>query len=204
MTSLEQLEAALPCGRLTLTDVAGVRLWLLADDVPRGPLSAEQFRAAWDEPPFWAFAWPAGRWLAETLPAELSAQTVIDLGCGSGLLSVALARAGVAVVAVDRDPLARLATACNAAENEVDFPILAELDEAPDADLLLLADFLYDPANLSGLEPLCRRARRTLLADCRLQLCPPGFRALPAVKSSIVPDLDWNDEFSRVFRAVRP
>jgi len=38
---------------------------------------------------------------------------VADLGCGAGVDSMALARAGAAVVAVDRDPLARAMTAAN-------------------------------------------------------------------------------------------
>ncbi|MGY1703192.1 class I SAM-dependent methyltransferase [Geodermatophilus sp. SYSU D00697] len=40
--------------------------------------------------------------------------TAADLGCASGTDTVALARAGAAVVAVDRDPLARELTAANA------------------------------------------------------------------------------------------
>ena len=43
------------------------------------------------------------------------AATVADLGCAAGTDTVALARAGASVVAVDRDPVARELTAANAA-----------------------------------------------------------------------------------------
>jgi SAM-dependent methyltransferase len=55
----------------------------------------------------------AARRAARLLGADTG--TVADLGCASGTDTVALARAGASVVAVDRDPLARELTAANAA-----------------------------------------------------------------------------------------
>lgn len=50
---------------------------------------------------------------------ELTGRRVIDVGCGSGILSVAAALRGARVVAVDLDPDAIGFTAHNAARNEV-------------------------------------------------------------------------------------
>src|SRR5690606_38896397 len=46
--------------------------------------------------------------------------TLLDVGCGSGALSVVAARAGAAVTAIDGDPVAAEATIGNAAANGVD------------------------------------------------------------------------------------
>jgi ribosomal protein L11 methyltransferase len=57
------------------------------------------------------------RWLAAHPPLE---QTVVDYGCGSGILAIAAAKLGAKqVIAVDNDPQALLATARNAEHNQV-------------------------------------------------------------------------------------
>ena len=56
-------------------------------------------------------------WLAEHPPTN---QTVIDYGCGSGILAIAAAKLGAnKVFAIDNDPQALLATRANAQNNEV-------------------------------------------------------------------------------------
>ncbi|MFO1420013.1 MAG: 50S ribosomal protein L11 methyltransferase [Candidatus Competibacteraceae bacterium] len=74
--------------------------------------------------------------------ADLAEQTVLDYGCGSGILAIAAAKLGARRVwAVDIDPQALLASDANAAENEVEDRIhLAcptELPAALAADILL-------------------------------------------------------------------
>src|SRR5690606_8318664 len=82
------------------------------------------------EPPFWGVVWPAawglGRWLAQN-PAPVRGRRVLDLGCGSGLGALALARAGAAqVVANDIDPAALVVTALHAELNGLQ----VQLDES--------------------------------------------------------------------------
>lgn len=56
-------------------------------------------------------------WLAEHPPIN---QTVIDYGCGSGILAIAAAKLGATkVIAIDNDPQALQATRANAGNNKV-------------------------------------------------------------------------------------
>ena len=58
--------------------------------------------------------------------------TVLDLGCGSGVLGIAAARLGAAeVLAVDIDPAAVTATRANQERNGVSFPVVTDLGPAP-------------------------------------------------------------------------
>lgn len=86
------------------------------------------------------------RWLDQ---AQLAGKTVIDYGCGSGILAVAAALLGAEqVLAVDIDPQALDATRNNAKLNQVDAKIKtclpAELPAAVQADLVL-ANILAGP-----------------------------------------------------------
>jgi ribosomal protein L11 methyltransferase len=66
-------------------------------------------------------------WLASH---ELAGKTVIDYGCGSGILAIAALLLGAKMVyAVDIDPQAITATECNAAKNNVQDKIVCCLPE---------------------------------------------------------------------------
>ena len=85
------------------------------------------------------------RWLDTHPPMN---QTVIDYGCGSGILAIAACRLGAAsALAVDNDPQALLATRDNARLNQVDDRIQVYLpDDSPvRAVPLLLANILAGP-----------------------------------------------------------
>jgi len=79
---------------------------------------------------------------------DLYDKTVIDFGCGSGILAIAAARLGARTVwAVDHDPQALLATGDNAAANDVASQIQrCTADELPalQADIVL-ANILAGP-----------------------------------------------------------
>lgn len=84
-------------------------------------------------------------WLDRNLPEGL---TVIDYGCGSGILAIAAARLGARQVwAVDNDPQALIATRDNAARNGVAERIETLLPDALPAIQadLMLANILANP-----------------------------------------------------------
>lgn len=61
---------------------------------------------------------------AEIERRKPAGRSVLDIGCGSGLLSLVAARAGARVVAVDVNAEAVRATATNATANEADVEVL--------------------------------------------------------------------------------
>lgn len=72
--------------------------------------------------------------------ADLHGRTVIDYGCGSGILAIAAVKLGARhVFAVDHDPQALLATRENAERNQIaeNIEVLAPGTELPAADVLL-------------------------------------------------------------------
>lgn len=61
---------------------------------------------------------------AEIERRQPGGRSVLDIGCGSGLLSLVAARAGAAVTAIDVSALAVEATASNATANGLDIEVL--------------------------------------------------------------------------------
>lgn len=88
--------------------------------------------------------------------AEAPVSRCLDVGCGSGILSVAVARLGVArVVALDIDPQAAAATRENAARNDVEQKIVVlcgDLRAVASSYPLVVANILYQI--LLGLAPV--------------------------------------------------
>jgi predicted nicotinamide N-methyase len=105
-------------------------------------------------PPFWAYPWAGGIALARYLldhPGRVAGRTVLDLASGSGLVAIAAARAGAALVtASDIDPLAAAAIAVNAAANDVAVAVwpgdllLPGDAPPPAADVVLAGDAWYE------------------------------------------------------------
>ena len=93
-------------------------------------------------------------WLASH---ELSAKTVIDYGCGSGILAVAAVLLGAKVAhAVDIDPQAITATESNALKNKVEDKIKTYLPEqfTPFQADIVLANILAKPL-IDMAEQIC-------------------------------------------------
>ena len=205
---LEQsLQNILPSARLEvmpLPDVPELHLLLLAENYPQGSLSQEEMTRVMDNPLYWVFCWASGQVLAEFLLAQpewVRGKRVLDFGCGSGVVAIAAAMAGAAeVIACDIDPLALAATRCNARLNGVTLTLAGNYFEVEGhIDLIIVADVLYDRANLDWLQRFTGRADRVLVADSRIrEFDHPPYRQIARHDSCTLPDLDESAEFRDV------
>nr|WP_272890836.1 50S ribosomal protein L11 methyltransferase [Stutzerimonas sp. S1] len=188
-----------------------LRLWLIdAGNMDRA-FSPEETRRILEEPPYWCFCWASGlvlaRWLAER-PEWVRGKRVLDFGAGSGVAAIAAAKAGAAdVVACDLDPLALAACQANAELNNVTLRYSDDFfAEADRYDLIIVADVLYDRANLPLLDHFLSRGREALVADSRVRdFAHPLYRRLDVLDACTWPDLAEPAEFRRVslYHAVR-
>lgn len=199
--------------KLSATPLPGtdIRLWLIdAENMDRA-FSPEETRLILEEPPYWCFCWASGlvlaRWLAES-PEWVRGKRVLDFGAGSGVAAIAAAKAGAAeVVACDLDPLAIEACRANAELNEVQLSYSPDFFQETDRyDLIIVADVLYDRANLPLLDEFLSRGREALVADSRVRnFQHPLYHRLGVLEASTWPDLAEPAEFRHVslYHAVR-
>jgi len=103
-------------------------------------------------------------WLDENLR---TGETVIDYGCGSGILAIAAARLGARnVTGIDIDPQALAAAARNAADNGVAIELRSSGDTMPPPADVLVANILANPLRVLAplLETLVAAGGRLVLA----------------------------------------
>jgi predicted nicotinamide N-methyase len=142
-------------------------------------LSEEQFEHE-EFLPYWAELWSSGVALAHDVARRsLRGASVLELGCGLGLPSIAAALAGGRVLATDWSPEAVHATAENARRNGVELEAAVVAWGAPEPLLerapwrwVLASDVLYEQRNVDLLLELLPRlvdaGGEVLLADpCR-------------------------------------
>jgi len=127
--------------------------------------------------PYWAELWSSGVALAYDVAGRaLRGASVVELGCGLGLPSIAAALAGGRVLATDWSADAVRATAANAALNDAAVETAKVAWAAPDAIVerapwayVIASDVLYEPRNvdllLDLLPRLVDRKGRVLIAD---------------------------------------
>ncbi len=181
-----------------------LKLWLIdANNMDRA-FSPEEARRILEEPPYWCFCWASGlvlaRWLAEN-PEWVAGKRVLDFGAGSGVAAIAAAKAGAAeVVACDLDPLALASCRANAELNGVELTYSDDFfAEADRYDLIIVADVLYDRANLPLLDQFLSRGQQALVADSRVRdFNHPLYQRLGMLEASTWPDLAEPAEFRHV------
>ncbi len=204
LRSLQEILPAATLERTVLQDCRGLALYLLNADYPQGELDGEAVRRVMDNPLYWVFCWASGQVLARHVldhPGLVRGRRVLDFGCGSGVVAIAAALAGAReVIACDCDPLALAATRANAALNGVDLVLADDYDRVAGAlDLIVVADVLYDRANLAWLDRFVARAGQVLVADSRVKdFEHPPYRQVARRDSCTLPDLDESPEFRDV------
>jgi len=115
--------------------------------------------------PYWSVLWRSAIVLAQELGRHrLGGLSVVELGCGLGVPSIAAARSGAKVLATDAAPHALALVELNARANDVAMETLqvdwltpvALVDRAP-FDLVLAADVLYAVSSIAPLLALLSR-----------------------------------------------
>ncbi|MBX8540421.1 50S ribosomal protein L11 methyltransferase [Pseudomonas cichorii] len=202
----QSLSQLLGDARLVATPLPGteLKLWLIdADNMDRA-FSPDETRRILEEPPYWSFCWASGLALAHFLaehPHWVAGKRVLDFGAGSGVAGIAAIKAGAAeVVACDLDPLALAACRANAELNDVQLGYSADFfAEADRFDLILVADVLYDRANLPLLDQFLSRGREALVADSRVRdFRHDAYQRLAMLHAHTLPDLAEPHEFRDV------
>jgi predicted nicotinamide N-methyase len=115
--------------------------------------------------PYWAELWPSGLALARHVATQpLRGRTVLELGCGLALPSLAAALGGARVLATDWSPDAVELAAVNARRNGIALETAVVSWARPDVlvsrapwHLVLAADVLYERRNVSLLFDLLPR-----------------------------------------------
>ena len=160
----------------------GGRLWVCPRDMPAGTGDAVTIELD----PGLAFGTgthPTTGLCLEWLDvADLRDLTVIDYGCGSGILAIAALRLGASTaIAVDHDPQALEATVNNAARNRVNQRLSVHLpSEVPDAQAhVLLANILATPLIelCASLAERVERGGRIVLSGILSEQAEPVSRA---------------------------
>jgi predicted nicotinamide N-methyase len=163
--------------------VPEIRLHLATEVTPIWQATEESLARFGTPPPFWAFAWAGGQALARYLldhPETVAGREVLDICSGSGIVAIAAAKAGAAlIVAADIDPFAAASIALNATLNGVDVEI--ETRDMLDRTVMgwgvvLAGDVCYEVPMASRaiglLRRMAARGRLALLGD-------PGRAYLP-------------------------
>ncbi|MGX4728654.1 class I SAM-dependent methyltransferase [Pseudomonas corrugata] len=182
----------------------GLKLWLIDGDNMDRAFNPEETRRILHEPPYWSFCWASGlamaRYLAEQ-PQWVEGKRVLDFGAGSGVAGIAAIKAGaLEVVACDLDPLAITACRANALLNDVTLTYSTNFfAEADRFDLILVADVLYDRANLPLLDQFLSRGHEALVADSRVRdFQHPLYQRIELLEAMTLPDLAEPEEFRHV------
>lgn len=186
---------------------------LLLATTPREILrEASVVREPRGEPPYWAFAWPGGQALARYILDNhhlVAGKSVLDVGAGSGIASIAAMRAGASrCLANDVDPLSAAVASLNAEGNGVRVEVSDEdlLDSAPLADVLIIGDLVYEPALERRVAAFIKAARErgilVLFGDRSTSKLPPlPFEQVAQYDTIVAPPLEdgWV-EIARVWR----
>jgi predicted nicotinamide N-methyase len=163
--------------------VPEIRLHLAAESLPIWRKTEEELGQMNVPPPYWAFAWAGGQALARFILDNrhlVAGRRVLDLGAGSGLVSIAAMMAGAAqAVAADIDALALAAIRLNAEANGVGVETTAaDLLAGPPgaAEIVLVGDLFYERALAERVLAFVEAARQggaeVLVGDPRRSYFP--------------------------------
>jgi predicted nicotinamide N-methyase len=196
-------------------DLHGGRVRFVHPREPTALLDDEDVAADQAYPPYWAEVWESGVELAHAVSARAwTDKTVLELGCGLGLPSLAAALGGARVLATDRSADALAFTGANAGQNgvTVETAVCAWAEPAPllaraPWDLVLAADVLYGQRNVDELTALLPRLVKdggeVWVADPGRPLTP-AFLAAARERWAVVETLPTRHADVEIHRLVGP
>ncbi len=205
----DTLRHKVPNGELRvqrLPQAPELQLALIADTYPQADLSVEQIEFLMDTPPYWAFCWASGQVMARYLldhPEQVQGKTVLDFGCGSGVVAIAAKLAGARrAIALDIDPAALTASALNAELNRVDIDLrdqLTGVDIETRNTTMIIADVFYDRNNIPMLSSFIHEYADIIVADSRVKPSElTGVQEVSRYTGCTVPDLGESGDFNSV------
>jgi predicted nicotinamide N-methyase len=163
-------------------------------------------------PPYWAWPWAGGLALARHVldhPELVRGRSVVDIGCGGGIVAIAAALAGAAAVAaIDVEIFAIEATRLNAAANGVEVDAIEADPIGTDDgwDVVLVGDLWYEQELAERMAPwlraLVRRGAVVLTGDLgRAHLPSTGLVEL--ARSVVATPVDLEDVTVKTVRVLR-
>ena len=167
-------------------EVRGRPLTIVRPESSESLISEEDF-ARDERLPYWAELWPSALILARHVGSlDGAGRTLLELGCGVGLVAAAASRSGFAVTATDYYADALLFTRLNVTRNSGRAPTVMELDWRaipPDLgrfDVIVASDVLYErryPALIASV------IARALAPGGMALIADPGRVAAPELPS---------------------
>jgi predicted nicotinamide N-methyase len=182
-----------------------VAVWEAAEELAGGVLPA----------PFWAYPWAAGVGIARVIlddPSLVRGKSVLDVGAGGGIASIAAAYAGAArVVANDLDEWALATTRIAAERQAVHVETLCadltrDIERVEEFDVVLIGDLLYEQSEAENQRALLRHAAAhgaTILAGDagRTYFVPEGMTLIREIVLDVPRDLEGVDvRTARIYR----
>jgi predicted nicotinamide N-methyase len=163
-------------------------------------------------PPYWAWPWAGGLALARHVldhPELVRGRSVVDIGCGGGIVAIAAALAGAAAVAaIDVEIFAIEATRLNAAANGVEVDAIEADPIGTDDgwDVVLVGDLWYEQELAERMAPWLRalvsRGAVVLTGDLgRAHLPSTGLVEL--ARSVVATPVDLEDVTEKTVRVLR-
>jgi predicted nicotinamide N-methyase len=153
----------------------GKAVTLLHPADPEDLIDEEEFERD-ERLPYWADVWPSARVLAEHLVGERGrGRSLLELGCGAGLVATAAALAGFRVCATDYYEDALRFTTLNVAANASCLPVTRLVDwrtlptDLGRFDMVVGSDVLYERAYgqlvARAIDVLLARGGEAVIAD---------------------------------------
>tara|TARA_R110002167_G_scaffold20378_2_gene74503 strand:+ start:8157 stop:8918 length:762 start_codon:yes stop_codon:yes gene_type:complete len=205
----QQLQQMLPGSYVRRQHLAAcpeLQLWLVAPECINRPFSAEEQQRIAAYPAYWAVCWPGGLAMARYIldhPQLVRNKAVLDLGCGSGLVAIAAARAGAKrVIACDLDQQALAACRANAELNQTrqnnnELEFCTDFHRTDGIDIVLAADLLYDHHNHTLLDEFMTISQQVWLSESRAaDIQHPAFDHIGQHHYATEPDSGHPDPYA--------